>query len=165
MESDRLTKLHLIASIASSIAIPITIAIMGWLVQSGIATQGIRKDYVQIAITVLSTPEKQADPDLRIWATTVLQQNSPVPFPSALIDRLPSIGLISSTPYPMPAKELMEPPLKLPVSRENLAPTPEQLINIYQLFDENRLKLEFLQKSIRGFKDVDDSYRSSPQKP
>lgn len=165
VDTERLTRLQLIASIASSIAIPIVITIAGWLVQTSISTEGIRKDYVQIAITVLSAPEKQVDPELRVWATKVLQKNSPVAFSSALITKLPFVGLFSPAPFPSPPSALMEPPAKLPVPRDNLTPTQEQLLNTYQQFEVNALKLVSLQGWVREMKEIDDKHRAQTERP
>ena len=59
MEQDSLNKIQSIATILSLIAIPTVIATVGWYVQASISTEGIKKDYVQIAIGILKDNENK----------------------------------------------------------------------------------------------------------
>ena len=77
MNQETLIKWQSIASIAASIAIPLILAIVGYIVQDKLSTEGLRKDYVQIAISIL---KERQDEDLRKWAVKVLDENSPIPF-------------------------------------------------------------------------------------
>ena len=52
-------------SIFSTIATPIVIAIVGWWIQSSISQDGLKKDYVQIAINILNSPESNKNVELR----------------------------------------------------------------------------------------------------
>lgn len=69
-----------ISSIASSIAIPIVLAIVGYFIQKQLADEGLKKDYVSIAAGILKENPATQEPDLRKWAVTVLDSNSPIPF-------------------------------------------------------------------------------------
>ncbi len=86
INQELLSKIQSIVSIISSITIPVILAVFGYLVQDKIATEGLKKDYVQIAISVLKE-RKDAGPEndeLRKWAVSVLASNSPIPFSKAL---------------------------------------------------------------------------------
>jgi hypothetical protein len=69
-----------IATIFSAIAIPIVLTIAGYFIQRQIADESLKKDYVAIASSILKESPKNQEPDLRTWAITVLDKNSPVPF-------------------------------------------------------------------------------------
>ena len=69
-----------ISSIASSIAIPIVLAIIGYFIQKQLADEGLKKDYVSIAASILKENPASQEPELRKWAVTVLDSNSPIPF-------------------------------------------------------------------------------------
>jgi len=92
------------AQIISLIAIPVVLA---WAtnraqvdiakqagdVQKAIATQSVQKDYMVLAIGILSeAPVKGADKRVREWAADILQQNSPAKFPAGLREALVSQG-------------------------------------------------------------------------
>ena len=49
-------------------------------IQQQLAQQGLKKDYVQIASTILKENPTGQDPELRSWAVQMLSDNSPVPF-------------------------------------------------------------------------------------
>lgn len=74
-----------IVSIFSAIAIPLVLAVAGYLVQKQIATEGVRKDYVGIATGVLSGEANDKNPELKEWAVKVITQYSPVEFSSEAI--------------------------------------------------------------------------------
>lgn len=78
----------------SLVAVPLLVAVFGYVgqariaeqtaaVQSAVAEQAVRKDFVQMAIGILSKPpSSEDDRRLREWALKVLDKNSPIPFPS-----------------------------------------------------------------------------------
>lgn len=71
-----------VAKILSLIAIPVVLAVVGWLVQDKLATRTVSKDYVQLAVSILSQPKQsEMDPALRNWAVELLtkihQSSSP----------------------------------------------------------------------------------------
>jgi len=82
ISQETLSRWQSIASIAASIAIPMILAIFGYLVQNQIASEGLRKDYVQIAISILKENPSAQEKELRTWAVKVLDENSPIPFSS-----------------------------------------------------------------------------------
>jgi tetratricopeptide (TPR) repeat protein len=88
---DRLAQAEALAKIASLIAIPVVLAVVGWLVQDKLATRTVSKDYVQLAVSILSQP-KQADidPALRDWAVELLNDNSPIKFSTKVATQLRS---------------------------------------------------------------------------
>ncbi|HFC6387751.1 TPA: hypothetical protein ACFNMI_000815 [Neisseria bacilliformis] len=81
-------------SIFSTIATPIVIAIVGWWIQSSISQDGLKKDYVQIAINILNSPESNKNVELRQWAVNIIDKNSPIPFSQASKEKLIQGGLL-----------------------------------------------------------------------
>ena len=78
---NKLARIETIAKVASLIAIPVVLAGVGWLVQDKLATRTVSKDYVQLAVSILSQPKQAGiDPALRSWAVELLNDNSPVKF-------------------------------------------------------------------------------------
>lgn len=79
---DGFDKLQSIAQILSLLAIPVLVAIFGWKIQEEMKDKEVRRDFVQIAISVLSSPQAAGDNNaqLRHWASRVLASMSPVPF-------------------------------------------------------------------------------------
>lgn len=89
-QADRLEFWKQIAQITSALAIPIVLAVIGYLVQSSLADAGLKKDYVQMALTVLREQPTKENAELRQWAISVLDKNSPVPIPKQLKSQLAS---------------------------------------------------------------------------
>jgi tetratricopeptide (TPR) repeat protein len=80
-----------IAKILSLLAIPVVLAVVGWLVQDKLATRTVSKDYVQLAVSILSQPKKsEIDPALSDWAVELLNENSPVKFSKEVATQLRS---------------------------------------------------------------------------
>jgi len=95
-------KLHIeqiksIASILSAIAIPTVLALTGYFVQQSIAEDGIKKDYLTMAMGMLKDGGDKLDPDLKSWATAVVAKYSPVPFSSEAKEKLG--GAFYAEPY------------------------------------------------------------------
>ena len=65
---DRLEYWKQIAQIASSIAVPVVLGVVGWIVQNALADAGLKKDYVQIALAVLKEQPRSENKELRQWA-------------------------------------------------------------------------------------------------
>ncbi len=74
----KLEKIQSIASIASSIAIPLILAVGGYFVQREIADDGIKKDYVAMATGILREDARSQDPALRLWAVEIVSAFAPI---------------------------------------------------------------------------------------
>ncbi len=77
-----------LSQIIALIAIPVVLAGIGYFVQKSIADIGLKKDYIQLALSVLNQEPTGNNTQLRKWAISVLDQNSPVPLPAALKEEL-----------------------------------------------------------------------------
>lgn len=82
--TERLEFWKQIAQIVSALAVPVVLALIGYYVQRSLADAGLKKDYVQMAIGVLSNQPNKENEQLRQWAISVLDKNSPVPIPFSL---------------------------------------------------------------------------------
>jgi hypothetical protein len=87
---DRLEKWKQISLILSAVALPIVLAVIGYFVRQSLAEAGLKKDYVQMAIAILKEPPSKENVQLRQWAISVLDKNSPVPIPAPLKSELVS---------------------------------------------------------------------------
>jgi hypothetical protein len=56
-----------ITRILSLLAIPVVIAVVGGLIQSSLARRTVSQQYVQVAVSILTSKEK-LDDNLRTWA-------------------------------------------------------------------------------------------------
>ena len=74
----KLEQIQSIASIASSIAIPLVLAVGGYFVQREIADDGIKKDYVAMATGILREDARLQDPALRLWAVEIVSAFAPI---------------------------------------------------------------------------------------
>jgi len=75
-----LDKLEQIAKILSLIAIPVVVAIFGWLVQNSLSERSVKQEYVKLSISILKEPKDTIEPSVRDWAVDLLNQNSPTKF-------------------------------------------------------------------------------------
>jgi hypothetical protein len=98
--SDQLEVWKQIAQIVSALAIPVVLALIGFFVQRSLADAGLKKDYVQMALTVLKEQPNKENAELRQWAIAVLDKNSPVPIPSKLKSQLASSKWFEAFFYP-----------------------------------------------------------------
>jgi len=64
--------------------VPVVLAVVGYFIQKSLAEAGLKKDYVQIALSVLREPPSKDSEHMRLWAIAVLDTNSPVPLPAKL---------------------------------------------------------------------------------
>ena len=88
---DRFEKL---ARVLSLVAIPVVIALLGWSFQSRMTEKNVSRDYVNLAITILTNKDPAIDPDIRSWAVDLLSQNAPVKLESDVAARLKAGELI-----------------------------------------------------------------------
>jgi hypothetical protein len=69
------------SKVLSIAAIPIVLAVSGGMIQKQIQNQAVSRDYVQIAISILTEPDKsKVSPVLRDWAVDLLNDNSRTKF-------------------------------------------------------------------------------------
>lgn len=76
-----LKKALLFSQIFSMIAIPVVLALIGYWVQRGVQDQQIKRDYVNLAISLLvpkKDGEAQTTPELTNWAIKLLNDSAPV---------------------------------------------------------------------------------------
>ncbi len=101
MKMETLQKLKEGATILSLVAVPVIVAWGTQVIQNRITEEGTRKDYVTIAIGILTKKkDEQPDIELRQWAVDVVDKNSPVKLPDGLKARLSSGG-IRFTSFPV----------------------------------------------------------------
>lgn len=170
MNQETLTKWQSIASIASSIAIPIILAVVGYVVQDKISTEGLRKDYVQIATSIL---KERQDEDLRKWAVKVLDENSPIPFSNDVRVKLEKgtvfVPIAVQCPgFPPPPKSAYQNPGKWLVVTEREKILKGQLdvddvLSNYERCDRNTIALQNLQKWIRNMQEADRQFRGTSE--
>jgi hypothetical protein len=80
-----------ISRIVSAVAIPIVLAVVGFVVQRRLQNQTVQREYVSLAVSILQeTDEKKAPAELKQWAATLLDQNAPVKLPPRLLTNLQS---------------------------------------------------------------------------
>lgn len=83
---DRIERLSRTVSI---LAIPVVLAAGGWWLQSELQDQAVKRDYVQLAVSVLQEPDTgKISAGLRSWATDLLNSSSPTRLPDALLEEL-----------------------------------------------------------------------------
>jgi hypothetical protein len=153
VERDLLGKIQIVSSIASAIAIPLVIALVGWTVQANIAEQGLQKDYVSMAVGILTDQNNAEDDKLRKWAVSVLDKTAPVPFTPELREKLQSGEVKFSLIYfPEPQAQLMEPPLEqipLPEDNPTLGDVFDNAVENSFRYQENATRHQFLVDWVR----------------
>ncbi len=87
-----------IAKILALIAIPALIAICGWIIQHSISLQSVNKDYVQLAVSILTKSDEEVAPSLRNWAVELLNDKSTVKFSPEVATELATGQLKLPTP-------------------------------------------------------------------
>jgi len=81
-------RMERIAKLLSLIAIPVVLAIGGWLIQNSLADRNVSQEYVKLAVTILKEPKDKTDNLLRAWAADLLNQNSPTKFSPEVLQAL-----------------------------------------------------------------------------
>ena len=101
-DPDRLARLEALSKILAAIAIPVVLAIGGWVVQQRVQgqtatlqlqlqNQTVSKDYVQLAVSILREPDaSKVRPELREWAVDLLNAHSAVKLSDSVSARLKS---------------------------------------------------------------------------
>jgi len=80
MSTTSLKTVQVYANIIGVIAVPILIAFFGWLIQWRLANQSVQRDYLQMAVQILSSKNRKSGDEVSLWAVDILQKYSPVPF-------------------------------------------------------------------------------------
>jgi len=170
LSQEVLTKVQSAATIFSLTAAPLVLAFFGYIVQDRLSSEGLKKDYVQIAIGILKERGTERDEELRKWAVAVLDRNAPIRFSKDVRTQLEKgtvlvpIGL-PPAPFPDAPGACMEPPSRLvPLWKGELtpetAPTLNKALENYAInfkrFEMNRAKLNCLQEWIGEMRKVDD---------
>jgi hypothetical protein len=106
---DNTEKISRIFSIA---AIPVVIAVGGWLIQRQLQDQTIRRDYVQLALSILQNPDpSKVPPEIQEWAVDLLNQNSPTRLNAQAIEHLKS-GAITLSGFSFVPSSVLTPELQ-----------------------------------------------------
>lgn len=174
MSANKLDNLAKVVSMLASIAVPVTIGFVGWGVQRTIAEQGLRKDYTDIALRVL-TQDQSAKPDLRQWAIDILDKNAPLPFSADVRRQLLGGGVLITKQLKITIGEtLMESPEDWVDPPKGGFSSDEALIKNYKenyiRAARNLLTLKALQEEVRinqksqaefevELQDIDSKYR------
>lgn len=95
---DGLDRAKVLAQIVSLIAVPVLLAVFGYAIQASMKDSELRRDYVKIAVEVLSS--EKSDAEVKVWAGQVLRENSPVPFDASLTSKLSAafVGVATKLP-------------------------------------------------------------------
>jgi WD40 repeat protein len=77
-----------VARVLSLIAIPVVLAIVGWIVQNSLSDRSVGQEYVKLSLDILKEPKDKIDPSLRDWAVDLLNENSPTKFSTEVVQAL-----------------------------------------------------------------------------
>jgi len=75
-------------NILSLVAIPIVIAVFGWLIQDAVSKRSVSQEYVKLAVTILTDRGDNTNSTLREWAVDLLSENSPTRFSAEVANKL-----------------------------------------------------------------------------
>lgn len=111
---DAWDRVETVSRTLSIAAIPVLLAVVGWLVQRQIQKQSVGKDYVQLAVSILREPDSsKVNPELRGWAVDLLNEYSVVKLSDAVSTvlkagqaTLPPLEGFAATPSPALTPEL-----------------------------------------------------------
>lgn len=176
MRASTLRTIQAIVTMVATIAVPVVLGVVGWQVQASIARQTVQKDFVQMALGIITKPPAKGDERLRQWAVEVLDKNAPVPFTKALREELihgasikdgkiVGVRLVSQI---LDTDMMKHKPLPwiVPPGHENSGPTVEDLVENYAAnhlrAENNRVTLEALQGLIRDTAEVEAKHIVEP---
>jgi hypothetical protein len=92
-ERDPWKKAEQAARLLSLVAIPVLIAVFGSVIQRSLAQRNLNRDYVQLAVSILTRDKTEVDAPLRMWAIDLLNENSPTKFTPDVLAQLKSGAL------------------------------------------------------------------------
>jgi WD40 repeat protein len=99
LKADRWDLVEKVAKLLSVVAIPVVLAVLGWLIQNSLSERNVSQEYVKLAVSVLEQPKTENA--LRGWAADLLNQNSPTKFSPDVLQALkegeatlPALGAI-----------------------------------------------------------------------
>ncbi|MCB1948377.1 DUF2272 domain-containing protein [Nitrosomonas sp.] len=113
-----LDKLEKIAKITTAIAIPIVLAVGGWIIQTSSQSSRLSHDYVRLAVEILREDATSDEEALREWAVDLLNAHSDVKLPTDARNSL----LSGKTNLPRPSSgesKLNIPNYELPVLHQS----------------------------------------------
>lgn len=179
MKRETLEALESWSKIVGAVAVPITIAVVGWWLQTRIAEEATRKDYLQLAINILREDQKKQDPRVVAWATEVFQQSAPLRTPADIVpaitqpivitQRIPHIPIEFSAPDKLamtkPTRFKRLDPKTFEEDMKDRAKWGGVIDKLAANYDENsticrtnEIHLEYLQGYIRTTLDLAKSY-------
>lgn len=108
---EKLERLLLVSQILSLLAVPVIVAFFGWKIQEEVKEKEVRRDFVQMAVNILSSKETESMDGkvLRGWAGRVLQQTSPVPISAEELHVIWNSRYLSSLLTPCRPPEIEKP--------------------------------------------------------
>lgn len=107
-----------ISRLASIAAIPVVLAIGGWIIQRQLQSQTISRDYVQLALTILQNADQsKVPPELREWAVDLLNDNSPTKLNAKAMANLKSGTVILPSSFNFVPSKALTPELKSELER------------------------------------------------
>ncbi len=123
-----LEKLEKLSKITAAIAIPVLLAVGGWIFQAQSQNNKLSHDYVKLAVDILRADKDSNDEALRTWAVDLLNEYSEVKFLDDARDSLIS-GEIT---LPKPTSKISIPKYKLapPKSKVILSSIQKKLIDV-----------------------------------
>jgi WD40 repeat protein len=88
VNGDRWDAVEKAAKLLSLVAIPVVLAVVGWLIQNSLSERNVSQEYVKLAVSILEQPKDKAENALRGWAADLLNQNSPTKFSPEVLQAL-----------------------------------------------------------------------------
>jgi hypothetical protein len=91
-----LSRFLVFSQILSILAVPIVLAYVGFLVQGSLQEQQVKRDYVNLAVSLLTPKkdgEKETSKELRDWAISLLNESSPIKLSPEQVKSLQENGL------------------------------------------------------------------------
>jgi hypothetical protein len=155
----RLETAEAVGRIFGSVAAPIAVVVIGWMFQTQMSSDSIKKDYVQMSLQILQTNTK--DQQLREWAVKVLNNEAPIPLSTKLQNDIVTSAVPVFVPAVLkPPADLMTPPLPLiPLLDKKGDVTGRDLLENYEKnlgnARLNSIQLEYLQKYVSIYAEPD----------